>query len=163
MTVTPSPASSGRILLVEDDPDAATFFCHVLTSRGGYDVTHTADPALALSLATRETWGLLLTDLHLPGMTGLELLTAVRAVRPALPVMMVSAHDPALLHLPCGYPDALLHKPVPAGHLLSTAATLLARHRTVLPESRTPDFHPPVHGHPSPSNGFLSRCFPASA
>ncbi len=130
MTETPSPAPSGRILLVEDDPDAAMFFRDVLTGRGGYDVTHTADPALALSLATRETWGLLLTDLHLPGMTGLELLAAVRAVRPALPVMMVSAHDPALLHLPYGFPDAFLHKPVPAGDLLNTAAVLMARHRT---------------------------------
>jgi DNA-binding response OmpR family regulator len=130
VTETRSTAPSGRILLVEDDPDAAMFFRDVLTGRGGYDVTYTADPALALSLATRETWGLLLTDLHLPGMTGLELLAAVRAVRPALPVMMVSAHDPALLHLPCGFPDAFLHKPVPAAHLLNTAAALLARHRT---------------------------------
>jgi DNA-binding response OmpR family regulator len=130
VTETPSPAPSRRILLVEDDPDAAMFFRDVLTGRGGYAVTHTADPAVALSLATRETWGLLLTDLHLPGMTGLELLAAVRAARPALPVMMVSAHDPALLHLPCGFPDAFLHKPVPAGHLLNTAAALLARHRT---------------------------------
>ena len=130
MTETRSTAPSGRILLVEDDPDAAMFFRDVLTGRGGYEVTHTADPALALSLATRETWGLLLTDLHLPGMTGLEMLAAVRAVRPALPVILVSAHDPALLHLPCGFPDAFLHKPVPAGHLLNTAAGLLARHRT---------------------------------
>jgi CheY-like chemotaxis protein len=130
VTETRSTAPSGRILLVEDDPDAAMFFRDVLTGRGGYEVTHTADPALALSLATRETWGLLLTDLHLPGMTGLELLAAVRAVRPALPVILVSAHDPPLLHLPCGFPDAFLHKPVPAGHLLNTAAGLLARHRT---------------------------------
>ena len=130
MTETPSSPSPGRILLVEDDPDAAIFFRDVLTGRGGYDVTHTANPALALSLANREPWGLLLTDLHLPGMTGLELLAAIRAARPALPVMMVSAHDPALLHLPCGFPDAFLHKPVPAGHLLTTVAGLLARHST---------------------------------
>jgi CheY-like chemotaxis protein len=130
VTETTSHSPSGRILLVEDDPDAAMFFRDVLTGRGGYHVTHTADPALALSLATREPWGLLLTDLHLPGMTGLELLAAVRAVRPALPVMIVSAHDPALIHLPCGFPDAFLHKPVPAAHLLTTVAGLLARHRT---------------------------------
>jgi CheY-like chemotaxis protein len=131
-----SPASQGRILLVEDDPDAATFFRHVLTSRGGYDVAHTADPALAVTLATRETWDLLLTDLHLPGMTGLELLAAVRLACPALPALMVTAHDPALLRLPCGFPDILLHKPVPAGHLLNAAATLLAGRRRALREFR---------------------------
>jgi CheY-like chemotaxis protein len=125
-----TPAARGRILLVEDDPDAATYFREVLTGRGGYDVTHTADPGVALGLATREAWDLLLTDLHLPCMTGLELLTAVRAARPALPVVMVSARDPALIHLPGGFPDAFLHKPVPAEHLLNIAATLLARPRT---------------------------------
>jgi CheY-like chemotaxis protein len=125
--VTPSPASQGRVLVVEDDPDAATFFCHVLTARGGYDVTHTADPARALALAEREPWDLLLTDLHLPGMTGLELLAAIRPARPALPAVLVTAHDPALLRLPCGYPDAFLHKPVAAAHLLTTAAALTAR------------------------------------
>jgi CheY-like chemotaxis protein len=125
--VTPSPAAQARILVVEDDPDAATFFRHVLVSRCGYDVTHTADPAMALSLATREPWDLLLTDLHLPGMTGLELLAAVRSARPALPVVMVTAHDPALLRLPCGFPDALLHKPVPSIQLAAIIASLITR------------------------------------
>jgi DNA-binding response OmpR family regulator len=138
MAMTPTAATRGRILLVEDDPDAATFFRDVLTGRDDYQVTHTADPAQALCLAEREPWDLLLTDFHLPGMTGLELLIAVRLVRPALPVVIVTADDPGLLRLPCGSPDALLHKPVPAGFLLSTVATLLARHRTAEPGSRTP-------------------------
>ncbi len=125
--MTSSPAAQPRILVVEDDPDAATFFRHVLGGRCGYDVTHTADPAVALSLATRQTWSLLLTDLNLPGMTGLELLTAVRSARPALPAIMVTAHDPALLRLPCGFPDALLHKPVPLAQLIATVATLVGR------------------------------------
>jgi CheY-like chemotaxis protein len=125
--VTVSPAAHVRILVVEDDPDAATFFRHVLVGRCGYDVTHTADPAQALSLATREPWDLLLTDLHLPGMTGLELLAAVRPARPELPVVMVTAHDPELLRLPREIPDALLHKPVPPAQLVTTIAALITR------------------------------------
>ncbi len=125
--MSPPPAAPGRILLVEDDPDAATFFRHVLTERGGYHVAHTADPAQALCLAECEPWDLLVSDLSLPGMTGLELLAAVRSARPNLPAMIVTAHDPALLRLPYGFPDALLHKPVPAGELLAAAATLIAR------------------------------------
>ena len=131
--MTPTAATRGRILLVEDDPDAATFFRDVLTGRDDYQVTHTADPAQALCLAESERWDLLLTDLHLPGMTGLELMAAVRSVRPALPVLIVTADEPGLLRLPCGSPDALLHKPVPAGLLLSTVAALLARHPAALP------------------------------
>jgi len=124
--VSPSAAIQVRILVVEDDPDAAMFFRHVLSGRGGYDVTHTADPAQHLAMAERAPWDLLLADLHLPGVTGLELLAAVRLARPALPLVLVTAHDPALLHLPCGYPDAFLHKPVAAAHLLATVSTLTA-------------------------------------
>jgi CheY-like chemotaxis protein len=124
--MTPSCAPQGRLLVVEDDPDAAMFFRHVLAGRGGYDVTHTADPAQALAMAGREPWDLLLTDLHLPGMTGLELMAAVRRVRPGLPVVLVTAHDPALLRLPRGQPDALLHKPVAAARLLATVGALTA-------------------------------------
>jgi two-component system response regulator HydG len=80
---TKSPASSrGRILVVEDDPEAALFAVHVLANRGQFDVTHTADPAVALRLAAEQDWDLVLTDMEMPGMTGLELLEALRQVAP---------------------------------------------------------------------------------
>ena len=47
---------------------------------------------MALRLATDEHWDLLVTDLDMPGMTGLELLGALRQVAPGLPVAVVSAH-----------------------------------------------------------------------
>jgi len=63
--------------------------------RGGrasrVEVIHTADPVAALRLATDEHWDLLVTDLDMPGMSGLELLGALRQVAPALPVAVVSA------------------------------------------------------------------------
>ncbi|HET9971489.1 MAG TPA: response regulator [Streptosporangiaceae bacterium] len=77
---------------MEDDPEAALFTVHVLTRRGQLEVIHTADPAEALRLAAAEHWDLLLTDLDLPGMTGIELLAALREVAPALPVAVTSAH-----------------------------------------------------------------------
>ena len=65
---------------------AAHFALHVLGRRGGFDVTHTPDPAVALERAGSESWDLLLTDAMMPGMTGLELLDAVRLLSPTLPV-----------------------------------------------------------------------------
>src|ERR1700722_19939901 len=64
----------GRVLLVEDDPEAAEFFRHTLTVRGRFQVTHTPDPAAALALAAGAPWDLIITDLNLPGMSGLDLL-----------------------------------------------------------------------------------------
>jgi CheY-like chemotaxis protein len=77
---------------VEDDPEAALFAVHVLANRGRFEVTHTADPAVALRLAASERWDLVLADLELPGMTGLELIDALRRVAPAVPVAVVTAH-----------------------------------------------------------------------
>ena len=89
---TADSARRARILLVEDDHEAAYFAVHVLTTRGHFDVTHTMDPRVALDRARSERWDLVLTDLDLPGMTGLDLLAALRRSVPALPVVVITAH-----------------------------------------------------------------------
>jgi CheY-like chemotaxis protein len=119
--------SPGRVLLVEDDPDAALFFTHVLVRRGGFDVTRTADPAAALDLVTTRPWDLVVADYDLPGMTGLTLLAAIRVADPALPVLLVTAREPLPVPTRILRPDALLAKPVPSAQLVATAAALIAR------------------------------------
>ena len=66
MSATSPEVSRARILLVEDDPEAALFAFHVLTKRAQFDVTHTADPAVALELAAAGHWDLVLTDFQCP-------------------------------------------------------------------------------------------------
>ena len=88
---TAASARRGRILLVEDDQEAAYFAVHVLTTMGRFDVTHTADPRVALDRARSEPWDLVLTDLDLPAMTGLDLLAALRRAVPGLPVAVITA------------------------------------------------------------------------
>ena len=124
--------SAGRILVVEDDPEAALFAVHVLANRGHFDVTHTADPVVALQLVAAEHWDLVLTDVQLPGMSGLELLDALRQIMPALPVAVMTAHAPA------GMPQAIrlhqadeyLEKPLRIASLLATATGVIGRGRT---------------------------------
>jgi CheY-like chemotaxis protein len=131
----PGPdAAAGRVLVVDDDPEAAEYFRHVLTRRGRFEVTHTADPVAALALAASQPWDLLLTDLDLPGMSGLALLAALRPLLPRLPFVLATAHAPAgeLLDLsrprlsPYWEADAVLVKPVPADVLLATVTRLTA-------------------------------------
>jgi CheY-like chemotaxis protein len=117
----------GRILLVEDDHEAAWFAAHVLTTMGRFDVVHIADPRVALDRACSERWDLVLTDLHLPAMTGLDLLVALRQAVPALPVVVVTADaspgpgtDTARRQA-----DAFLRKPVPAARLVEVATALI--------------------------------------
>jgi CheY-like chemotaxis protein len=120
-------SARGRILLIEDDPEAALFAIHVLANRGRFEVTHTADPAVALRLAASERWDLVLTDLELPGMSGLELIDALRRVAPAVPVAVVTAHaDGAAL---VSRADGCLTKPVRIDQLIATASELIGRAR----------------------------------
>jgi CheY-like chemotaxis protein len=111
--------------VVEDDPEAAEYFTHVLTKHGKFQVTHTADPAVALALAATEPWDLVLTDLDLPLMSGLELLAALRRKAPSLPVVLVTAHtlDPAPATPDA--PNKILRKPVPSADLIAAITPLL--------------------------------------
>ena len=134
MSVSNADGTRGRILVVEDDPEAALFAVHVLANRGGFKVTHTADPAAALRLAAAEHWDLLLTDQDMPGMSGLELLDALRTVAPGLPVALVSAHAPVTIG--AVQADKYLEKPLRVDQLIATAAALIGRGRRPLGTAR---------------------------
>jgi DNA-binding response OmpR family regulator len=119
-----------RILLIEDDPDAALFVTYTLTRRAGFEVTHTPDPVAALALAAEQPWDLVLTDLDLPTMSGLELLAALRQLAPRLPVVLVTSVplDGWLASAVADRrPDAILAKPVPADHLIATLSAVISR------------------------------------
>ena len=117
----------GRILLVEDDPEAALFAVTVLAKRGKFEVTHTADPLVALQLAAAGCWDLVVTDVEMPGMTGLELLDALRQIAPTLPVAVLTAHVNSQTPALAGRADEFLTKPVRVEQLLATAAALIGR------------------------------------
>ncbi|HEY0933221.1 MAG TPA: response regulator [Trebonia sp.] len=123
-----APGTRGRVLLVEDDPEAALFAVYALKNRGRFEVVHTPDPAVALALAATEPWDLALTDLDLPLMSGAELIAALRRIAPHLPVILVTgdAQDAFAAAGRCR-PDDVLVKPVSAERLLAAAIALAGR------------------------------------
>lgn len=121
-----SPAAHSRILVVEDDQDTALFLRHVLENQGQFEVTHTADPAAALALVVDEPWDLVVSDLGLPGMNGLDLIAALRRLVPSLPVMIITARESAArdsVLREAGCP--VLIKPLRVAELLSTVTALI--------------------------------------
>jgi signal transduction histidine kinase/CheY-like chemotaxis protein/putative methionine-R-sulfoxide reductase with GAF domain len=77
----------GRILFVDDDPVVLAVVREMLESIG-YDVRPTASPVEAIAcLEGAEPFVLLLTDLTMPEMTGIELARAARRLRPSLPIV----------------------------------------------------------------------------
>jgi CheY-like chemotaxis protein len=124
-------ASAGRILMVEDDAVTAHFMKHVLGRRGGFEVVHTPDPASALERARAQGWDLVLTDVELPGMTGLELLQELRRVCPGVPIGVVTAHkatDPTMADLR-EQADQFLEKPIQPDRLQEAVTALVAAGR----------------------------------
>ena len=85
-------ALTGRvstILLVDDDPGVRFALTEVLRDRG-YRVVCASSGAQALT--SLEGIDVVVTDLSMPGMDGLELLAQIVARAPALPVILLTAH-----------------------------------------------------------------------
>ena len=79
-----------RVLVVDDEPDMVENCARIL-KRSGYQCLTATDPHRALVLVEAEHPDLLLTDLKMPGMDGMELLRRARESDPALPVILITA------------------------------------------------------------------------
>lgn len=79
-----------RILTIEDDPAIRRGIVDSL-SFAGFEVLQAGNGNDGLELAVTAEFDLLLLDLVLPGRTGIEVLKELRAVRPAVPVIILSA------------------------------------------------------------------------
>jgi DNA-binding response OmpR family regulator len=115
-----------RILIVDDDPMIRHFVDLVLTQQGYKAVTAAASDT-AMQLLGRESFALVLLDINMPGMTGLDVLRLMRA-RPGRPkILMMTAHrDPVTIMkaLEQGA-DGYLAKPFKPQDLLKRIETIL--------------------------------------
>jgi DNA-binding NtrC family response regulator len=80
-----------RLLIVEDEKVALKNLQHVM-EKEGYDVTGTTSGTTALSLVEKEEFDLVLTDLRMPKVDGLEVLKRCRELHPDLEVIMITAY-----------------------------------------------------------------------
>jgi signal transduction histidine kinase/AraC-like DNA-binding protein/DNA-binding NarL/FixJ family response regulator/tetratricopeptide (TPR) repeat protein len=134
-----------RILIVEDNEDLRLFLRQLLAVH--YDVVEAADGRAALALLATESIDLISSDEMMPGMSGTELLTALRGQPrpgPRIPFLLLTARaDPQhrLLALELGVDD-YLQKPFSPRELLARVFNLLTnyheRQRWLLAEAGEP-------------------------
>ena len=79
-----------RVLVVEDEAALREGLVDLLVA-AGYQVESTADGLQAVELGTDPHVDMVLLDLMLPGLDGLEVCRQLRAVRPAMPIVMLTA------------------------------------------------------------------------
>jgi nitrogen regulation protein NR(I) len=122
--------SSAKILLIEDDASASAALKRVLADEG-YDVAEEARGDTGLARAAAEDFDAVLTDLRLPGMTGLELVGQLHALKPRVPIILMTAHgttETAIEATKLGAFDYLL-KPFDMEEFLKLAAKAVASGR----------------------------------
>lgn len=118
------PDARLRVLLVDDDPILNTISAELVG--GKHAVTATTDPRQALELWQSHEFDVLVTDMEMPGMTGLELARSCRATRPDTTVIMITgAEVPA--NARDGVVDRFLRKPSGFTLLLGALADIEAR------------------------------------
>ncbi len=88
---TPRTSLARRVLVVDDEPTARRSLAWLLCD-AGYEVMTAADGEEALAALDQSRFDLLLTDLRMPGVDGLDLLRRGRILDPDLTVVMMTAH-----------------------------------------------------------------------
>ena len=119
-----------RLLLVEDDPTLRQALTFNL-AREGYEVATAADGEAALEAARNERLDLVLLDVMLPGMSGVEVLRVLRREGVTTPVIILSAKGDEIdrvVGLKVGADDYVA-KPFSRPELLARIEAVLRRHR----------------------------------
>ncbi len=137
------PPLTRRILVVDDEPDVRIINTSVLIHHG-YHVDVAEDGAVAWEALSNNSYDLLITDNHMPKVSGLELLKKLRAAHMALPVIMATGTVPKdeFTQASWGQPATILLKPYTSAELLGTVVEALRL---------TPGAGPPIGPSPDAS------------
>jgi two-component system NtrC family response regulator/two-component system response regulator HydG len=80
----------GKVIVIDDEVNAAAAL-ETLLQEDGYEVSRAHDARSGLALLEKTDADVVLTDLRMPGMDGLELLTRIKEIRPEVMVVLMTA------------------------------------------------------------------------
>jgi two-component system NtrC family response regulator len=122
---------TGKHILVVDDEENLRRVTQLKLQQAGFEATTASDGAEALNILSRSPQDLLLTDLKMPGMSGMELLKRVKEEYPEVVVIVVTAFgtiESAVEAMRAGAYDYVI-KPVNADALKMVVSRALEHHR----------------------------------
>lgn len=105
--------SRGRVLIVEDSPSLAAMYVGVLEN-DGFEVVHVGTGENALQVLNQQTFDVVLLDLELPGMSGIDVLDGIKQDGHACAVIVITAHGSIEVAVECMAKGVIdfLEKPV---------------------------------------------------
>ena len=121
-----STEAEARILVIDDDETICSLFKDTLED-AGYKVTAVTNSYEGLELVKNEDYDLVFLDLKMPGLDGAELLGQIRAVKPEMPVTVVTGYPESdLMMRALNYgPLGVMKKPFKGSDVLTTVRNYL--------------------------------------
>ena len=117
-----------KILIIEDEAAIRRVLLRILSEENSnYKVSETEDGIQGINLVENENFDLILCDIKMPKMDGIEVLTQIKKIKPEIPVVMISGHgdlDTAVHSMRLGAFD-YISKPPDLNRLLNTVRIAL--------------------------------------
>jgi len=81
-----------RILVVDDEPNMLRLLKTILMDKTGYEVTTTNNPLEVSKLLQEDHYDLVVTDLKMPLVDGIDLIGIVKNIEPTIPIIVITAY-----------------------------------------------------------------------
>jgi len=127
-----------RILIIEDEASIRRVLVKILTEENQYQVFEAEDGLIGTEMIKKDDFDLVLCDIKMPKMDGVEVLEAVKKIKPEIPMVMISGHgdlDTAVKTMRMGAFD-YISKPPDLNRLLNTIRNALDRKQLVVENKR---------------------------
>ena len=120
--------AKARILVVEDDDKQRQLYCEELIA-AGYETLEARNASEAEELLNSEQIDLIILDINMPGVSGLELLPRIHELHPGMPVIIHTAYGSYRDDFISWLADMFIVKSPDAGNLIEAVEDLLSRQR----------------------------------
>lgn len=81
-----------RILVIDDEPDMLMLLRIMIEENTDHEVETTNNPSEGIKLFSQKDYDLVITDLKMPGLDGIELFDEFQEIKPDIPMVMITAY-----------------------------------------------------------------------